>query len=155
MSFEKDVPLKLTTERAALRVREEPDIERERPTLGLGSGEWWDKIYVNERAEVAKMRAAQPTRDAEIQAIRIGPLGIVANGGELFTQPALDIKSASPMKPTWVVTLANEYLGYMPTASAFHAGGYEPRTARSSFLAPDSAQRIVEASLAALKKLAV
>lgn len=152
ISFAKDVPLKVVTEKTTLRLRDNPDLERLAPTLGLGSGEWWDKIYVNERAEFEQMRERQPTRDAEIQAIRIGPLGIVANGAELFCQPALDIKSASPITPTWVVTLANEYLGYVPTASAFYAGGYEPRTARSSFLAPDSAQRIVEASLRGLGK---
>ena len=118
MTFEKDAPVKVKTEKVTLRLRNEAD-DRQPPTLGLGSGEWWDKIYVNEAAEVSKLCATQTTRDAEIQAIRIGPLSIVANGGELFCQPGLNIKAASPMNPTWVVTLANEYLGYVPTASSF------------------------------------
>ena len=50
-----------------------------------------------------------------------------------LAQPALDIQAASPVPKTWVVTLANEYLCYVPTASAYFAGGYEVRTARSRF----------------------
>jgi hypothetical protein len=123
------------------------------PTRGLGSGEEWDRIYAREAEFVAAMRKASPTVEARIRAVRIGDLAIVANGGELFCQPALDIQSASPLARTWIVTLANEYLGYIPTASAHVAGGYEPRLARSSFLAVSAAQQIVEASLKALRKL--
>jgi hypothetical protein len=39
------------------------------------------------------------------------------------------------------VSLANELLGYVPTAQAFVSGGYEARTARSSKLASDAGQR--------------
>jgi hypothetical protein len=120
------------------------------PTRGLGSGEMWEQLYARECEHVAAMRAKSPTIDVRIRAARIGELAIVANGAELFCQPALDIQSASPSAKTWVVTLANEYLGYVPTASAHVAGGYEPRMARSSFLAIDGAQKIVAASLRAL-----
>jgi hypothetical protein len=68
-------------------------------------------------------------------------------------QPALDIQIASPFKRTWIVTLANEYIGYIPTATAHYAGGYEPRMARSSFLAVEAAQRVTETSLKALASL--
>jgi hypothetical protein len=49
-----------------------------------------------------------------------------------------------------VASLANEWIGYVPTAQAFVSGGYEPRTARSSKLALDAGQRILETSLKAL-----
>ena len=71
----------------------------------------------------------------EVQAIRIGELGIVTNGAEFFCQLGLDIKAASPFARTWVVSLANDWIGYVPTASAYYAGGYEPRTARSAKMA--------------------
>ena len=121
------------------------------PTRGLGSGAMWEEIYGREREQIAALRSQSPTIKVHIPAVRLGDLAIVANGAELFCQAALDIQSASPMAKTWVVTLANEYLGYVPTASAHVAGGYEPRLARSSFLAVDGAQRIVEASLRALR----
>src|SRR5207249_7100236 len=109
------------------------------PTLGLGSGEQWEKIYAREVEFVAKLRAATPKFECHLTALRLGDFAIVANGAELFCQPALDIQSASPVPKTWIVTLANEYIGYVPTANAHVAGGYEPRIARSSFLAADAA----------------
>jgi hypothetical protein len=121
-------------------------------TVGLGSGAEWEEIYARERNFVAEMRRANPTVECHVTALRIGGLAIVANGGELFCQPSLDIKAASPVQRTWVVTLANEYLGYIPTAAAHRAGGYEVRTARSSFLDIDAAEKIVAASLAALNR---
>jgi hypothetical protein len=66
----------------------------------------------------------------------------------------LDIAAASPFPQTWVVTLANQYVGYVPTASAFDGGGgYETQTSRCSFLARDAAQKLVEASIEVLKAL--
>ena len=120
------------------------------PTLGLGSGDFWETTFANERELMAQRRAATPTVDCHITAVRVGDLAIVANGAELFAQPALDIQRASPFAQTWTVTLANEYLGYVPTATAHFAGGYEPRIARSSFLAIETAQQLTEASIRAL-----
>ena len=124
------------------------------PTRGLGSGDYWDPVYARETNLVTEMRSQSPTRDVQITAMKIADLALVANGAELFAQPALGIQQASPHPQTWVITLANEYVGYVPTASAHYAGGYEPRLARSSFLAPDAAQKIVETSLRALRELA-
>jgi hypothetical protein len=42
----------------------------------------------------------------------------------------------------------------VPTPQAFAGGGYEPRTARSSKLAPDAGQRLVEGALKALGQVA-
>jgi hypothetical protein len=86
--------------------------------------------------------------------VRIGPLGIATNGSEYFVEYSLRMKAASPHKFTWFVELANEYIGYVPTAQAFVGGGYEPRTARSSKLAPDGGQKLLEGGLSALRKIA-
>ncbi|MHC5540568.1 hypothetical protein ACYOEI_20295, partial [Singulisphaera rosea] len=88
-----------------------------------------------------------------VQAMRVGGLGIVTNGAEFFCQLGLDIKAASPFGRTWVVSLANQWIGYVATPSAYYAGGYEPRTARSAKLAPWAGQALVETSLAALQKI--
>ena len=63
------------------------------------------------------------------------------------------IKKCSPFKPTWFVSLANEWIGYVPTAQGFVGGGYEPRTARSSKMSIDTGQRLVETALKALGKV--
>lgn len=134
-------------------IREEADEKRSGPTTGLGAGSVADRIYARERELVAKERAAHPVVDCEVQAIRVGDLGIVTNGAEFFCQLGLDIKTASPFPRTWVASLANQWIGYVATPSAYYAGGYEPRTARSAKLAPWAGQSLVEASLAALKQI--
>ena len=61
--------------------------------------------------------------------------------------------TASPFRPTWVVSLANDWVGYVPTPTAYYAGGYEPRTARSAKLAPWAGQSLIEGAMAALGKV--
>ncbi|MCY4109834.1 MAG: hypothetical protein OXG11_12510 [Chloroflexi bacterium] len=136
-----------------LSIRELPDADAERPPFGLGSAPEYEPVYAQERAAVAEMRRANPTVETPIQALRIGPLGIVTNGSEFFCEYGLRIKRASPFSFTWVVSLANDYIGYVPTAQAFISGGYEPRTARSSFLAINAGQKIVTSSLGVLGEL--
>jgi hypothetical protein len=152
MTWLKTLSTQAATESVPLRIREEPDPVREKPAFGLGSGP--EEVYAEERKKVAEERAKTPVLDCEVQGLRIGPLGIATNGAEYFVEYALRIKAASPHRFTWFVELANEYIGYVPTAQAFVGGGYEPRTARSSKLAPESGQKLVEGALRALSQVA-
>jgi len=144
-------------ETVPLAIRAEPDPERERPAFGLGSDTSKDRridaVYAEERKKVAEERRKTPRLPCEVQGIRIGPLGIATNGAEYFCEHGLRIKQASRHPTTWVVSLANEWVGYVPTAQAFVGGGYEPRTARSSKLAPDVGQRLLETGLKALGRV--
>ena len=102
---------------------------------------------------MAAERASAPLLDAEVQGLKIGPLGIATTGAEWFVEHGLKIKAASPHASTWVVGYANDYIGYVPTANAMVAGGYECRTARSSKLAIDAGQRLIEACLRQLHRV--
>jgi len=148
----KDAPLAVATVTVPIAVRPEPDVEREKPPYGLGSG--WDEQFAKGRAKVAELRAKTPVIPCEVQGIRVGPLGIATNGAEYFCEDGLRIKKCSPFDRTWVVELANEYIGYVPTARDFLSGGYEPRTAMSSYLAIDAGQRLVEGGIKALDEVA-
>ena len=154
MAWLKEAPVAAALATAPLAIRAEPDPDMERPAFGLGSGQAVDEKYASERKLVAEQRQKTPKIPCEVQAIRIGPLGIATNGAEYFCEYGLRIKKCSPFKPTWVVSLANEWIGYVPTAQAFVGGGYEPRTARSSKMAQDTGQRLVETALKALDKVA-
>ena len=154
MSWTREVVIRAAQTHVPIAIREPRDGPVEPPALGLGSGSVADRIYAHEREEVEKERARRPTIPCEAQAIRIGDLGIVTNGAEFFCQLGLDIKAASPLARTWVVSLANQWIGYVATPSAYYAGGYEPRTARSAKMAPWAGQALVEGSLAALGKVA-
>src|SRR5436190_14827528 len=151
MSWIKTLSTASATETVPVKIRLEPDADAEKPAFGLGSGP--DEVYAVERKLVAEERAKTPEIPCEVQGLRIGPLGIATNGAEYFAEYGLRIKQASPHKYTWFVELANEYIGYVPTAQAFVGGGYEPRTARSSKLAPDGGQKLAEGAVKALQRV--
>jgi hypothetical protein len=157
LTWLKEAPVAAAVETVPLAVRAEPDAERERPAFGLGSDTTKEKridaVYAEERKKVAELRRKSPLLPCEVQAIRVGLLGIATNGAEYFCEYGLRIKKASRHPATWVVSLANEWVGYVPTAQAFVGGGYEPRTARSSKLAPDAGQRLLETALKALGRV--
>jgi hypothetical protein len=153
MAWLAEAPTAAAVENVLLPIRPEPDADAERPPFGLGSGKAVEGPYANERKLVAEERRKTLRIPCEVQAIRIGPLGIATNGAEYFCEYGLRIKQASPFKPTWVVSLANEWIGYVPTAQAFVGGGYEPRTARSSKMSIDTGQRLLETMLKALGRV--
>ena len=144
----KDLPLAAASTREPVSIRPEPDPDAERPPFGLGSGQ--EAIFAAERAHVAEIRKATPVIRTEVQALRLGPLGIAATEAEYFCEYGLRIKAASKHARTWVVGYANGYVGYVTTAQAMVGGGYEVRTARSSMLSIDAGQRILEAAVRAL-----
>lgn len=86
-----------------------------------------------------------------LQAMRIGRLGIVSLPFETFVETGLAIKSKSPLKPSFVISLANGGEGYLPTPGHHELGGYETwlGTSRVEVEASDK----VEAQLLSLLKL--
>ncbi len=111
--------------------------------------------FTIERVKAAKVlavhkRNGQPVR-AEIQAIAVGPVAFVAIPGELFVELGQRIKKASPFRYTFLVELANDSIGYIPTKEAYAQGSYEPT---STVLAPGAGEKIAETAVALLKRLA-
>jgi hypothetical protein len=86
----------------------------------------------------------------EIQVVAVGPIAFVAIPGELFVELGLEIQKASPFRYTFIVALANDGIGYIPTKEAFKQGGYEPTTSR---LSPGGGELIVAQAVALLKQL--
>lgn len=64
-------------------------------------------------------------RSTPVNAVRLGPLAIASNPGELFVEHGLGIKRRSPFRHTVVAQLANDIIGYQPTREAFEQQGYE------------------------------
>ncbi|HOV73356.1 MAG TPA: hypothetical protein P5318_13575 [Candidatus Hydrogenedentes bacterium] len=156
LDYADDIPLAAATEILNLPIRDlaesdEELVARETPATGLGSSH--NDVYLKEARLVREMKAKSPTVPVEVQALRIGPAALVTNPTEYFCALGLAIKKGSPVKPVFVVELANGYAGYSPTAEAFQGGGYEIRTARSSYLAPGTGERIAETSIRLLGKL--
>jgi hypothetical protein len=86
----------------------------------------------------------------EIQAIRLNDTAILGLPGEVFVEYQLEIRRKSPFKHTFVSELANDSIGYVPTADAYKEGGYEPST---TVLERDAGTKLTQAAINLLKKL--
>jgi hypothetical protein len=66
--------------------------------------------------------------ELEVMVLRIGDVGIVAFGGEIFAETGLRLKELSPAEHTIVIERSNADGGYFPTAESFDdgAGGFKP-----------------------------
>jgi hypothetical protein len=91
--------------------------------------------------------------EIEIQVITIGDMAIAAFPVELFSDLGRRVKAGSPYRETFIATLANGWHGYAPTLEAFTRGGYEPRFAYPSRLAPEAGERMTDDALELLRRL--
>jgi hypothetical protein len=89
-----------------------------------------------------------------VQTLAIDNTAFVAVPGEMFVELGLEIKQKSPFEHTFVVELANDYVGYIPTRIAFDEGGYETLNARSSRVALEAGEIVVENTLSMLASMA-
>ena len=138
------VPLDSSQSEIELGVRlpSRDDLERARKILqDAGPGPYRERraIYARETVLLAEYPAQVQVR---LQAIRIGDLGIVSSPCETFVETGLAIKQESPLRPTFVIELANGYNGYLPTSRQHELGGYETWRARSSYLAVEAEAKV-------------
>jgi hypothetical protein len=99
-----------------------------------------DLIYARETTLLSKYKASVKIK---IQAIRIGDLGIVTSPCETFAETGLALKSTSPFKSTFTISLANGYNGYLPPPEQMLLGGYETWRARSSYLTSEAEPKVL------------
>jgi hypothetical protein len=97
------------------------------------------EVYARETVLLSQM---PPTRELKIQALRIGPLGIGTTPNETYGSTGLYIKEHSPLKPTFVVELANGAEGYIPPPELHPLGGYTCWRARTACLEPQAERKI-------------
>ncbi len=91
---------------------------------------------------------------AEIQVLRIGESVFGAVPAEYFSQHSLRIKEQSVAKETFVVSLANGWLGYIPHREAFdRIGGHESTWCISSKMEPGAGDLMADAMLDVIRKV--
>ncbi|HBJ85383.1 MAG TPA: hypothetical protein DDZ88_16205 [Verrucomicrobiales bacterium] len=78
---------------------------------------------------------------APLQIMKIGDLHVSAIPAEVFVEIGLELKKRH--SPTFSVSLANAYHGYLPTPEHHKLGGYETWRARSSCLEVDASTKII------------
>jgi hypothetical protein len=139
-----------------LRIRKPTPEEVEQARLVLEQA--GDRPLVGTREiyarETLKLADYPETVRLWVQALRIGPVGVVAIPCEVFAEIGLEIKEKSPLQPTFTIELANGYNGYLPTPAQHELGGYETWRARSSCLEVDASVKITRTALDLLDEVA-
>ncbi len=85
----------------------------------------------------------EPIR-AEVQALRLGDVGLAAFPGELFCSLGLRVKERSPAPATIIVECANGCLGYLAPREAWEQGGYEVGLGAWCHLAAGGPERLAD-----------
>lgn len=110
----------------------------------------WAPAYAR---EIKVLHTMPQTLTSTVQALRVGPAGFAALPGEIFVEIGLAVKGGSPFSPQFVMSLANDYLGYVATDEQLALGAYETWPSRSAIGGPGTAQAMETTALALLNSL--
>jgi neutral ceramidase len=91
------------------------------------------------------------TQNTEVQVLRIGDVYIVGLPGEVLVEIGLEIKAKAGIENLFVVSLANDAVGYVCPRAAYKEGGYEPGSGTN--LAPGAAEIITEQALKLIEQI--
>lgn len=81
-----------------------------------------------------------------LHVLRIGDVCIGTMPTEIFCEIGLEFRKRSPIKPAFMISLAHDYCGYLPTPRHFELGGYETWIGTSR-LEPQASEKMLGALL--------
>ena len=87
----------------------------------------------------------------EIQVLRLGNTYLVGLPGEVLVEVGLAIKKKAGIENLFIVTLANDAVGYVPHRQAYEQGGYEPES--GTHLASGAGEIMIEQALALINEV--
>ena len=167
MAFANDAALDCRVEKVGLpyreipaeRLREVNAILAKNPQPPRGeNGEvdpHWFRAASTHSVELARQRDAE--FPYEIQAFRIGDLGVIGLPGEPFVEGQLALKTNSAAPFLFPAHLTTHYVGYLPTRAAYARGGHEANEDVTYWakLAPGSLETVVEQARTLVEELFV
>lgn len=106
-----------------------------------GSADAIIEVFRQMRRELAPLQGQK--KATEIQAIRLGDVCFVGVPAELFPSVGFEIRRRSPFRITYVIELANDWIGYVPDERAFDLGGYQVWTGFHSYVSRGTGERLV------------
>jgi hypothetical protein len=94
----------------------------------------------------------QSVCETEIHMLRLGNIAIATNPFELYIDYGLRMKARSPAEQTFVVQVACDSLGYLPTERGVSGGHYSAEV-MSNIIGPEGGRMLVERTVEALQSL--
>jgi hypothetical protein len=95
---------------------------------------------------------SEPPYPMELHVMRLGDVAMATDPFELFLDFGIRIKARSKALQTFLVQLAGDYHGYLPTARAVAARSYGAEVA-SNKIGPEGGQVLVEATVEEIDRL--
>ena len=92
------------------------------------------------------------TYDMELHVLRLGDVALATNPCELFLDYGLRIKARSRALQTFIVQLATDQIGYLPTAKAVAGGGYGALVT-NGLVGPEGGEVLVERTVELINSL--
>ena len=83
----------------------------------------------------------------------IGDVAIVGVPAEYFTGLGIEIKKRSPFKYTYIASLANDTVGYLPDREAHKLGGYQTWMGLHSYAEIGTGERVAREAVRLLHEL--
>jgi hypothetical protein len=150
-----DLPLRVATRELTLATRKPSaeDVEKAK-VLVAGRAPLALKLPAEIYAREQILLAQYPdTITMPLTAFRIGDLAIAGWPNEVFAASGLAMKKDSPVKPLFVISLANGWYGYLPTPDQHPLGGYETWRSRTSYLEVGAEPKIRQTLLEVIGEL--
>ncbi|NRA37913.1 MAG: neutral/alkaline non-lysosomal ceramidase N-terminal domain-containing protein, partial [Planctomycetes bacterium] len=85
----------------------------------------WEFERTRERSKEKQMKDESNMINTEFQMLACDDLAIISLPGELFCEFNDRLRAASPWACTFVASITNDYIGYLPTDKAMAEGAYE------------------------------
>ncbi|MFM7072279.1 MAG: hypothetical protein ACKO38_10860 [Planctomycetota bacterium] len=111
VAVRRPTPEQLERARDILRRRVNPELKA---TL--------EEVYAD---RTVKMNQWPERIDLPLQVVRVGGIAVAGIPNEVFVEIGLEYKSRSPIRPCFIMSMANGYYGYLPTPEHHRLGGYE------------------------------
>jgi neutral ceramidase len=147
-------------------VREKTDIASVLSAVDLAVREVWIKLVEADQDRMQEEYASswkisshlqainkEKKIHTEVQAFRLGNLTLVVYPGEVLAETALMLKSSFPDQALALITLANDYVGYIPTKKAFLEGGYESGLQLNSRVPPEAEVCLFDTACSVIKQV--
>ncbi len=81
-----------------------------------------EEVYADRTVKMSQW----PERiDLPLQVVRVGGIAVAGIPNEVFVEIGLEYKERSPIRPCFIMSMANGYYGYLPTPEHHRLGGYE------------------------------
>jgi hypothetical protein len=123
-------------------------------------GEWVDAAFAKDWHDTfaAKWDFKQSHLPSALTALRLGEVGLVFHGAELYSFYGLAIRRDSPLPHTLVIGYADGYVGHLPDPDAYRRGEYAavvvPKILNFPPFTPTAARELAAGAVRLLRKVA-